>query len=60
MENPRRKKRSDKTKNKFNKFGKYNRRHIRIILSEVENGKLSHDVRKRSNGRKSSSCKRNS
>lgn len=34
-----RKKRSDKFKNKLNKFGKYNRRHVRIIILQLENDK---------------------
>ena len=46
-----RKKRSDKFKNKLNKFGKYSRRHVRIILSvnDKKNKKKIYPFRHRGN-----------
>lgn len=54
MEYKDRKKRSDKTKNKLNRFGKYNQRHVRIVLKENENRqRTTYASGKRSNRRKS-------
>ena len=39
MEFYKRKKRANKRQDKLNKFGKYNRRHVRIIILQLENGK---------------------